>query len=661
METARRRRLVRDFAEMQQKPYPRIKLVPHGLETACLVFRPERCRPLHLTIQFGSRYPLEAPVITIQSHIRHPNVFGDYICASILNKSEGYTPAYTLKGISIQMLSFFNSDSLEQEGGGVAQLPSRRRRRRCEYCHDRNSNKCWHCLEVARQNTWNCPNCDFGPSMIKKKSGSVSSPTVTATEMPENGAVASSMPKEAINRLPDEILLQIMGVMDLEDIILFAQAWPRARNILTSYDVIRSRELQCFAVKSSYKEAFLGIGISLTPVGRQSRIDSEFDLVSYFAYKDLRVRRSVQGLGFEFWMPLPLSHRHWWQVELAANGALKHLSDNIFAAGGRRMSNVGVLFAFMNDVVVRLSMDLEGQSSSRREQWEEEPVKSTLRHASEKAIESYFHLYHLLLCLATGVNGTYVVREANAMIRSFMAGKRGKQHIPNLGHLLVALLISDIEVTDKLRKAIITEAITRNVVWLLDGKGAGMAELGYLEDSKVSQYRLKKTFQGSRTSYRLLMFSELFRRVARSQAGAGAGHRRPTLVQIRDALFARHGAPPEGYAARLASKVRDLQNVDSFPAFLSEMGIRKMPSSENFTGVLRDTIKASVASGYSRDVPQSSLLNLRLNRDEDMDREAAMAKVWEGSPNWQYSEALGRAAQAAVRSGKLSFFPGRRR
>ncbi|KAK1569770.1 uncharacterized protein LY79DRAFT_571190 [Colletotrichum navitas] len=48
--------------------------------------------------------------------VEHPNVNGSYICASILNTSEGYTPAYTLKGIAIQMLSFFNIDSVEQDG-----------------------------------------------------------------------------------------------------------------------------------------------------------------------------------------------------------------------------------------------------------------------------------------------------------------------------------------------------------------------------------------------------------------------------------------------------------------------------------------------------------------------------------------------------------------
>lgn len=78
---------------------------------------------MHLTIVFPDDYPLKSPEATIQSRIIHPNVFVTYICATILNSDEGWTPAYTLRGIIIQLLSFFCSESLEQDhGGGVVNL-----------------------------------------------------------------------------------------------------------------------------------------------------------------------------------------------------------------------------------------------------------------------------------------------------------------------------------------------------------------------------------------------------------------------------------------------------------------------------------------------------------------------------------------------------------
>jgi len=101
----------------------------------------------------------------------------------------------------------------------------------------------------------------------------------------------------------------------------------------------------------------------------------------------------------------------------------------------------------MNDIVVRLPQATEEmeQPSSRERRYfgiANMETKSTLLHASEKAIESYFHLYHLLLCLA--VKDPSIVTGANETIKRFVAGQRDKKTVPNLGHLLIMLLISDV-------------------------------------------------------------------------------------------------------------------------------------------------------------------------------------------------------------------------
>ncbi|EFQ33647.1 hypothetical protein CGRA01v4_02057 [Colletotrichum graminicola] len=105
------RRLLRDITELQQEPYPSVSLHTRDddLRRACLVLRPEGWMPMHTTVIFVDRYPLVAPQIMMNTVVNHPNVIGSYICASVLNTFEGYTPSYTLKGIAIQMLSFFNS------------------------------------------------------------------------------------------------------------------------------------------------------------------------------------------------------------------------------------------------------------------------------------------------------------------------------------------------------------------------------------------------------------------------------------------------------------------------------------------------------------------------------------------------------------------------
>lgn len=122
------KRLLRDITELISKPYPSIRLhiQEHDVTApACLILDTESYGPIHLTVHFGNRYPIEPPHITIQSHVKHPNVFNDndfgqgYICASILDGDEDYTPAYTLKSIAITLLSFFCSENIEQDYGNT--------------------------------------------------------------------------------------------------------------------------------------------------------------------------------------------------------------------------------------------------------------------------------------------------------------------------------------------------------------------------------------------------------------------------------------------------------------------------------------------------------------------------------------------------------------
>ncbi len=120
----------------------------------------------------------------------------------------------------------------------------------------------------------------------------------------------------------------------------------------------------------------------------------------------------------------------------------------------------------MNSIVVKLNQETENLRSHRYRNYHDEQIKSTLTHASEKAIESYFCLFHLLICLAT--SDPSIVQDANRALREFKNGRTNKEHCPNLGHLLVAALVSEEDVTEMIT-GLIKEAITRNAVWMLEG------------------------------------------------------------------------------------------------------------------------------------------------------------------------------------------------
>ncbi|KAI0130541.1 hypothetical protein BJ170DRAFT_701197 [Xylariales sp. AK1849] len=542
-----RQRLLQDIDELCRKPYPNIELHVRDdddLSRLCLVLSPPGWQQMHLSIANLSSYPLKPPEITMDSFVLHPNVFGRYICASILNDPKHYTPAYTLKSIAIQLLSFFGSNGIEQDYGDTVDLEQYRQDRTIE--------------------SFYCKKCQFGQADGATRISALLLDILAAT----NGDMSAP-----IYGMPNEILLLVLEKLeDFEDLTSFARAWPRISQIIAEFDVLRQRELQCFVLKMSYHEVKLGVGVA----AHHGKLSSEFDLLSQRAYSDLSIRQSVQGIHFSDWLPVPISGRHWRLVKNSAHQALDELKPRLRI---ENPTHAQVLYSFMSDIVVRLN-------EVKMMQDDYHASTSTLRHASEKAIESYFHLFHLLVCLATEDDG--LLRQANRLLANFEGGMRSKQDCPNLAHLLVALLVSDVKVTDKLMKAIITEAITRNVVWLLNDN----PELSYMETDSVSAYRLDKTFRGSRTSYRLLMFSELFRRTARPD--------NMSLAQVREQLFTRHGGPPPGAAGRLAAEVRRLHTVNDFVQFMREMGIGETPTAASFTHVLRSTLSASVEKKYSK-------------------------------------------------------------
>ncbi|KAG9197785.1 hypothetical protein G6514_001065 [Epicoccum nigrum] len=611
--TALQHRLLNDIAEVQQNPYPNIHLHvdDKNFHEACLILSTDAYGPLHLFIEFGSDYPLRAPAVTIQStNIVHPNIYGDYICASVLNTTEGWTPAYTLKGVLIQLLSFFTSETLEQD-------------------HDGDAVNLQEFRQHSKANGYDyfCNSCGFEPSWkpAPSKSGVLKLP------------IASPATVSKLLSLPDEIVLLMLEEMSIKDVLALADAVPFVKRTVNSYGFVRARELQCFCLKKSYMVAKLGVGVSVTTRGKPV-FRSEFDLLSQEAFFQHDVRRSVQGIQFQKWLPLPLSRRHWNGVRTTVTACLR----SIHSFAGLRSSepsDIDVVYNLMNHVVVQFSTDAEKsfrQSDSR----------STLNHASEKAIEAYFACFHLLLCLAA--ENAAIVDAADNKIARFLTGPRSKKQFPDLGHLLVASLISTEGLSEPLILAIIKEAILRNVVWMLDAKGADMPELAYLEPSLVSDYRLVKTFEASKTSYRLLMFLKLFTLSARPS--------NKPLTLIRDELFDNHGMIP-GISKRMAQRIREIREIDGFPRFLRSMGIKNIPSKSEFTAFLRKTVTDSVAAGYSAmPLSQSKLYMIRKLRERDVEV-AEGIEVTDATITWFNR---GEKWYWNGWNGRPTFFPGRK-
>jgi ubiquitin-protein ligase len=250
------KRLLSDIHELMTSPYPHIQLFPSisSLQNACLHLDTPLYGLLHLSIMLPTSYPLMAPRITIDTTVSHPNVYGSYICASILNQPSEWTPAYTLKGVAIQLLSFFASDRVEQvdarygeqgvelrgygEGGG---------------CDNGKPRKAWYA----------CKECGFGVAVEKElEAGKASqidrfplvedSAHLSGVSMPDMSKIPLDMLStnaetnvseapdvEAKGKgiqhmcLPNELILEICRHLHTEELMLFAKAWSRVGRIMT--------------------------------------------------------------------------------------------------------------------------------------------------------------------------------------------------------------------------------------------------------------------------------------------------------------------------------------------------------------------------------------------------------------------------------------------
>ncbi|KAG4442353.1 hypothetical protein IFR05_002131 [Cadophora sp. M221] len=595
-----KQRLLRNIAEVQTRPYPNIALhiQEDDLTSACLILTVEEYGPMHMTIDFPEDFPLDPPFIWMDSDVDYPNASGDHICVSMFCPGspcnwEAYTPAYTLKGIAIQQLSFFSSDSVIIKAVrkmnsskqvithvcskcrfGVPEIPSTQPPPIIEEGGDVNPLSPQKRASLGRG--------------CKSKETTVAIPLDATASAPESEVqITKSFKGIQKMKLPAEILLLFCDMLEYDDVMAFAQTWDTMGVTVARHSIIRTRELQCFLFKTSYMTSRLGVGVNIARRGRIGSFESKFDLLSIEGFEEHDMQWSVQGIPFDYWLGLPISHDHWAKVRDDVTMALLTLSED----AGLTSSDPGqVIYAFMNDIVVKLNTQMEQAPGRSRNHKQDDYPKSTLIHSSEKAIESYFHLFHLLLCLTT--EDPTIVKIANDTLSAFGRGENSKKDYTMI-------------------KSIVHEAITRNVVWMLDSKGAGMAELAYLEPISISEYRLKKTFEASKTSYRLLMFLNLFRKVAR-------GSPCQPLSVLRDEAFDRRGAPPRGSAKGLADSIKHIHQV-SFPEFFAQMGMQEA-FEEGLTTFLKDCIHDSVKKGYSR-MPQlqGEALTLRLLKESDVE------------------------------------------
>ena len=480
---------------------------------------------------------------------------------------------------------------------------------------------------------WRCASCPYGSEILPHHQPEARD--IDKAAVIEDCALLLQPLKQCqLEMLNTDTLLEVASHLSSESIISLSSAYPRFREVATSFHILLHREVRCFFLRTSLHESTLGVGIALDPHSRA--LSSDFDWLSMEAFEHFGVRTSIQKRGFRFFLPLAFSRPHFeqaradiWERLAILDSAIRNtesVTRSRFGHNGPKKlarvsvlerpisdrnphSTVTVLYRMMNNIVVLLMKSCEeAMKSSKRSLYA--PARAFL-HASEKAITSYCHLFHLLMCLSRSTPA--ILHDATWCLRRFVTHPetRTKQETPDLGQLIVLInLVVVLPTIDNLRPMswdaisvhYLKEALTRNVRWVLQGA----PELEVMENG-ISDYRLNTTFSNSKTSLRLIMFQITFLNLFIETYASG-------ISRLDD----NYGFADKELPERMVKEIKEIFMVDTWPEFFSRVQYTHGMNftKEKISAILRQTVQDSAARGYhspAEDMVRAKSIRMRLD------------------------------------------------
>jgi hypothetical protein len=392
----------------------------------------------------------------------------------------------------------------------------------------------------------------------------------------------------------DDILLEIASHLPSESLITFGQVYLRFQNIMTGHHILLLRELQCFFLKTPLRQAILGTGVAFDEDSRT--LSSDFDWLSQEAFEKHGIRKSILKRDFRFFLPLAFNQSHferareeiWSRVasidtvvrqadaslRLTANGGP---GDQVQQVESRDQPHqvFTVLYKMMNDIVVSLmqSCDAALVPQGRRSPHS----RPDLLTASERAVISYCHLMHLLICVCRAE--PRLLQDVQERARDFLQvpTSRTNASTQDMGELIIVVTLSLImSGSPSSRDAIngpFLEAIIRNVRRIL----TEAPELDVMEGG-ASEDRLVKTFARSRMTLRLIMFQVTFLDLFIETYHA---------IGI-EALDRSYGFPESDLPEKMVEEIKAIYRVNSWDEFFAKVRYRKLTAQEFMNGMLTD-------------------------------------------------------------------------
>lgn len=457
-----------------------------------------------------------------------------------------------------------------------------------------------------------CHHCGYGIEFDACWNAEECSNSVVVSELHTSNSNKESCSLGLLDSVPD-IWLIIADKLNDKDLTSLARAYPPFATLANNYSLTTRRTLKCFYFRTSFTQDILGVGILREPNLTSSRysLSSDFELLSWRAFEGQRIRVGPWGQRFNGFLPLVMNEPHFKRARPVMEEALMWLDGRrgemsvVEAVKSRGAFEPGVtikvISKMMNQMVVNLMRYVSGGDDEDGQKKGATETKAVL-HASEKALNGYCSLLHLLISLA--LKYPTIPQQSYEKVSSFISRETGrcKASIPDLGEFLIHLALTPSLKWDTICRPLLEELLARNVLWVL-GKHPYLA---YME-AGVSQKRMSATFEGSTTGLRLVMFQICFLKAVvwgeisglsdvTSQIGIVSNTRStdewqtvsyrakkstkrrsppydPTttfveLRQIQKRLGAHYGFPSPTLVTQLASRTREILMINTWSGFL---------------------------------------------------------------------------------------------
>ncbi|AUF82703.1 putative ubiquitin-conjugating enzyme E2 [Tetraselmis virus 1] len=554
------RRLQRDLKELADNPITgvhlelcenniyrhTVRLVPQdgGLEGVTV----------KVHIEFTTKYPDEPPVVRISEDsplYGHPNVFQTFICLDMLNSPiystpyQGWSSAYTLRGIIMQLYGFLVlDDKIEQEyGGTISRRPAR--------------------VNSMRDH-----------------------PTVYDVIEHSSLLDSSSSPvKSRILDLPDDLFDSILSFSDANTLNNLSKALTSDNSLgLRAGNKFTELNTFCFYTKLPFTDpsTILGycINTHLYSDGNIRAISlAGYDYISSQAY-DHGIRKTAWNFPFKYFFPVYICPSHGDKFINNMDyfmGPLLASSPTVPATEAERL--LTVMAKLINSFVVELFNSNYNQ-----------------RFLCDSAMQAFHHLHHLLV--AYSIRSPSVVNLCINDVRRFLSdpSSRLKRNTPDLGMLLVKLLLVPMDIVPWSAFAVsfLRELLSRQVRWA-DKRSD---RLFFTPHTDVSDSeRISKHLDIAKKSLSIVVLEAWFcNSVSRpSSASFAIGH----LQAIKKAYDEKLCCPTDQDKQSFFETVNSLKNGVYFSDFLNRLGVcPPPPHRKNLALMLRQAVVDSYNNKY---------------------------------------------------------------